>query len=174
MRKKDITIAIVTHVYATGPAFLLEKYLQSRIKTLIFIGHPFSYSKDTRSFMRIYENGELVQEKYYVFKGLEPMVYLKDVFLTFYWLMQFRRKLDYIIVVDNLNAFTGYILKLLHKTNALVFYTIDYVPNRFPNKMMNSVYHFLDRLAVRKSDIVWNLSSVMIAEREKNGEIGRA
>lgn len=169
MKQKDLTIVIVNHVYATGPSFLLERYLQPQITNLIFIGHPFAYTKDTRSFLRIYKNGELKKEIYVSFKGPELLFYVKDTLLTWYWLSQVKGYIDYVIAVDNLNAFAAYILKLLHKTKCFVFYTIDYVPNRFPNKVMNNLYHFLDRLAVRKSDAVWILSSIMVEEREKRG-----
>lgn len=170
MNLKNSSFLIVTHVYATGPAFKLEEYLQKKAKYLIFIGHPFSYTKDTRSFLRIYNNGKLVKEnKFIKWKGPEITFYFKDIFLTLWWVLKFSSKIDYFMGVDNLNAFSGFVLRLTGKVKHVVFYTIDYVPNRFENKTLNSIYHYLDRFAVRKSDRVWNLSPIMVSEREKRG-----
>ncbi|MEM4271311.1 MAG: glycosyltransferase, partial [Candidatus Pacearchaeota archaeon] len=114
--------------------------------------------------------GRLVKEnKFIEWKGPEITFYFKDIFLTLWWMLRFTPKVDYFIGVDNLNVFSGFILRLTGRVRHLVFYTIDYVPNRFENKVLNSIYHFLDRLAVRKSDKVWNLSPIMVKEREKRG-----
>jgi len=167
---KNSTFVIVTHVYATGPAFRFEEYLQKRVKNLVFIGHPFSYTKDTSSFLRVYKNGKLIKTKKFIaWKGSELSFYLKDIFLTLWWVIKFSEKVDYFVGVDNLNAFCGLILRLIGKAKYVIFYTIDYVPNRFENKILNSIYHYFDRLGVRKSDKVWNLSSIMVKEREKRG-----
>lgn len=170
MNLKNSSFLIVTHVYTTGPSFRLEEYLHKKVKNLTFIGHPFSYAKDTRSFLRLYKNGKLIKEKKFVeWKGPDIFFYFKDIFLTLWWTLRFSSKVNCYIGVDNLNAFSGFLLKIIGKVGYLIFYTIDYVPNRFENKVLNSIYHFLDRFAVKKSDKVWNLSSIMTDEREKRG-----
>lgn len=170
MNFKNFSFVIVTHVYTTGPAFRLEEYLQDKVCDLIFIGHPFSFAKDTSSFLRVYKNGKLIKEKKFIaWRGQELSFYFKDIFLTLWWVLRYSPKVNYFVGVDNLNAFSGFILKIIGKVEYLVFYTIDYVPNRFNNKSLNFVYHFLDRLAIKKSDKVWNLASIMVKEREKRG-----
>lgn len=170
MNLKNLSFTIVTHVYATGPAFRLEEYLQKKVKSLIFIGHPFSYTKDNRSFIRKYKDGKLIKEEQFVcWKGPEIFFWIKDLLLTLWWAIKDINKIDYFIGVDNLNAFSGYILKLLGKVKKIIFYTIDYIPERFDNKLLNSLYHYLDRFAVKESVKVWNLSSIMVEEREKRG-----
>jgi hypothetical protein len=49
MKLEKLTFAIITHVYTTGPSFRLEDYLKDKVDSLVFIGHPFSYVKDTSS-----------------------------------------------------------------------------------------------------------------------------
>lgn len=170
MNLKNLSFVIVTHVYATGPAFRLEEYLQKKVRSLVFIGHPFSYAKDSRSFIRKYKNGKLIkEEKFICWKSPEIFFWVKDLLLTLWWVVKDTNQIDYLIGVDNLNAFSGYILKLIGKVKKIIFYTIDYIPERFDNKILNSLYHYLDRLAVKKSDKVWNLSSIMVGEREKRG-----
>lgn len=170
MNLKNLSFVIVTHVYATGPAFRLEEYLQKKVRSLVFIGHPFSYTKDNRSFIRKYKNGKLIkEEKFICWKSPEIFFWVKDLLLTLWWVVKDTNQIDYLIGVDNLNAFSGYILKLIGKVKKIIFYTIDYIPERFDNKFLNSLYHYLDRLAVKKSYKVWNLSPIMVGEREKRG-----
>lgn len=168
---KNLSFAIITHVYASGPAFKLEEFLvKKRVKSLLFIGHPFSHAKDTRSFIRIYHKGNLVLEKKFrIWRGRELTYYGKDLLLSLWWIIKYSKNIDYLIGVDNLNAFTGYLLKLIGKVKKVIFYTIDYIPQRTENKVLNTLYHFLDRLMVKKSEQVWNLSLVMVDEREKRG-----
>ena len=169
MNLKKYSFAIVTHVYASGPSFNLEEYLAPQVRKLLFIGHPFNYSKDTRSFFRVYKSGKLIKEKKFIrWKGPQITFFIKDLLLTFWWVLQFG-KIDYFFGVDNLNAFVGNKLKSFDKVKKTVFYTIDYVPTRFENKVLNYIYHYLDRLAVKQSDKIWNLSSIMVIEREKRG-----
>lgn len=167
---KDLSFVIVTHVYASGPSFKLEEYLKGKVKSLIFIGHPFSFAKDTRSFLRIYSKGVLVEKKEFnSWKGSEISFYIKDLCLTIWWYSKYRKNTDYFIGVNNFNVFAGVLLGIFANVGKIIFYTIDYVPKRFENPILNSIYHFLDRLAVAKSYKVWNLSSIMVSQREKSG-----
>jgi len=167
---RRLSFTIVTHVYTTGPSFKLEDYLKDKINSLIFIGHPFSFSEDTRSFLRVYKKGKLVVEKKFIrWKGSEFVFYLKDLFLTLWWYLRYSEKNNYFIGVNNFNVFAGLLLGLFTNVGRVIFYTIDYIPQRFNNHIINSIYHWLDRLAISKSHRVWNLSSVMVEEREKRG-----
>lgn len=166
---KKTSVVIVSHIHVTGPSHFLEDFLKKKVKNLIFIGHPFLYSQDIRSFFRQHKKGKVIKRKYAPpLKLLGVLYYLKDIFYTFYWLI-FLPATDVFVGVDNLNACCGLLLKKLGKIKRVVFYTIDYIPQRSPIKVLNSLYHFLDRLAVRYSDKVWNLSSIMAIEREKRG-----
>lgn len=167
--KKNLTFAIVAHIYASGPSQKLENYLIKKADDLIFIGHPFSYAPDTRSFLRIYKKGKLVADKKFLtWRGPEISFYFKDILLTLWWLIRYK-PIDYFVGVDNLNAFTGFILKRLSRVSKIIFYTIDYIPHRFENKFLNAIYHWVDKFMVVKSDKVWNLSKIMVEKREING-----
>lgn len=166
---RDLNIAIVSHIYAHGPPLELENYLRSRVRSLIFVGHPFSFAEDVRSFYRIYKNGELIKEKrVYPWRFPDIILYLKDVFFTLLWILRFQR-CDLYIGANNLNALCGLCLKRLGHVKRVVFYTIDYIPKRFENKILNWIYHWVDRFCIKHCDYVWNLSSVMVARRELSG-----
>lgn len=164
-----LNVAIVTHIYATGPAHALEKYLKGRVDSLVFIQHPFYYCQKRNSRYTRYEKGKEVRDKKTINWRLAGILYyFKDVFYTLWWLL-FSPKCDLYIGVDNLNAFCGLILKRLGKIKKVIFYTIDYIPRRFRNRLLNNIYHFFDSYCVKESDCVWNLSSIMVTEREKRG-----
>lgn len=167
---KKAKVAIITHTFATGPGQELETYLKGKVKRLIFIGHPFSFCQDLRPVFKKYNaKGTIIKEKR-GFGGRLPEVffYLKDAFYTFWWLL-FVSQSDLIVAVDCLNASCGWLLKKLGKTKKVIFYTIDFVPRRFENPLLNKVYHALESFSVRHCDLTWNLSPVMVTAREKKG-----
>lgn len=166
---RDRQFIVVSHIWATGPAFQLADYLRERAGEVIFIGHPFPYAPDTRSFLRIWRDGVLVHErKWWPMRGPDWLFYIKDVLLTLWWAGPRARRAVF-IGVNNFNAGCGYIMQRLGRVETLVFYTIDYIPRRFSSRWLNRFYHWLDRVAVARSDRVWNLSPVMVTEREKRG-----
>ncbi|MBZ9577413.1 glycosyltransferase family 4 protein [Patescibacteria group bacterium] len=163
-------IAIITHTFTSGPSQALEKYLKRKVKYLLFIGHPFSYSKDIRSFYKKYFNGNLIKIKKAIRWNLpEILLYIKDVVYSIMWTYFTATKFDLIICADNLNCFSGLILKKLGKAKKVIFYTIDYVPIRFNNKILNAIYHRIDKICCYHCDQIWNVSPVMADEREKAG-----
>jgi glycosyltransferase involved in cell wall biosynthesis len=74
---------------------------------------------------------------------------------------------DLFIRIDSLNALAGIILKRLGRVRKVAFYTIDFVPKRFSNPLLNTLYHRIDRFCVEHADITWNLSDRMAEGREK-------
>jgi len=166
---KNLNVAIVSHIFATGPAQDLEEYLRNKVNKLIFVGHPFYYAGDIRSFCKIYHKGELIREKKaFCWRLPEIFLYFKDAFYTLLWLYR-HEQLDLYIGADSLNTFAGIMLKRMKKVKIVIFYTIDYVPQRFENIMLNRLYHWLDKFCLKNSDYVWNLSPRMAEGRKKRG-----
>lgn len=165
-----LNILNVTHTYATGPAHALDEFLRGKAKALVFIEHPFSYAKTLNSTAILYIKGKKNSEiKVPAIKGPQLLLYLKDFLTTFFFVFYFRRRYDLYVGSDSLNALVGLILKTVGIVDKVVFYTIDYIPKRFENPLLNKIYHEMDDLCVKYCDFVWNLSSVMADEREKNG-----
>lgn len=169
---KDRKTIIVLHEAGTGPGHDLRDYfLKQGIKELLFIAHPLLYMKETfqnSSRYELYRNGSLIRI-HYAFHWVLPefLLYIKDILYTIIWSMQIVGKSDVYVGIGNLNAFSGNILKVLGFTKKTVFYVIDYVPLRFHNKLINSIYHRIEKIAAEKSDWTWNLSPRMIEGRSK-------
>ena len=165
-------IVVVSHIFASGPAQALIEYLtESNVtKEVIFIGHPLLPVPGEQSISFLYRYLEGKKEEIKERKNFGrrfSLHYLENFFTTIYWLLKKDQKRDIFIGANNLNAFAGIILKLLGRVNKVIFYCVDYAPRRFENPIVNSLYHFLDRLAVYFADEIWNLSPRMVEARGK-------
>lgn len=166
-RLKQLNVAIVSHIFATGPALDLEEYLKDKTGSLLFIGHPFVYRKEISSFYRYYQGGQLKREhKAYPWKLPEGLLYLKDAFFTLWWVLRQKKKIDFYIGSDNFSAFFGLVLKRLGKAENVILYTVDYLPKRFSNPIFNSLYHFFDKQCLIHCRVVWNVSARIAKARE--------
>ena len=164
---KKLNVAIVAHIFASGPALDLEQYLKEKVSSLIFIGHPFSYKNDTASFNRTYSKGKLVKNsKFPELKLPGILIYLRDAFLTFFWILKQNKKINLYIGSDGFVAYLGLLLKKLGKVDNVVLYTIDFMPTRFKNPFLNWLYHYFDRQCLKQCKIIWNLSDKMAEGRE--------
>ena len=172
---KRMNVAIVAHIFASGPALDLEKYLSDKTASLIFIGHPFSYRKEVSSFKRVYKKGKVINS----FKAPEIklpgiLMYFKDAFLTFWWVLGYTGKINLYVGSDGFVAFLGLVLKKLGKVENVVLYTIDFMPTRFANSVLNWLYHYFDEQCLKHCKVVWNLSEKMADGREDYMKVDRS
>lgn len=166
----SLNVAIVTHTRADGLSQHLRDFLLPQVKSLIFIGHPLYPDKKNNSSMQIYKNGLMVNDfktGYIVKDGI--LLFIKDFFLTLYFLIRSGRIIDLAIGVDNLNTSALLILRKMGLIKKVIYHTVDYVPNRFSNKFLNNIYHDLDRFCCYNADILWNSSGRMNEGRVRFG-----
>lgn len=168
----NLRVVMVSHVFVTGAFLDLETYLKAKVAKLLFIGHPFSFRHDIRSFYRQYKGGRL-QKTRYAFPWRFPGAfwYIKDALYTFWWILESKEVFDLYIGADNFDGYLGLLLKRIGKVKDVIFYTIDYIPKRFTNPLLNALYHYFDRQCLYHCKIVWNISSNMAQARERFGNI---
>lgn len=167
-----LNVVIVKHTFTTGGAEdALRDFLNdNKVNKLAYISHPFSYATPLNSKLILYKKGRQIKEmKAPPIKGPDLLFYIKDLFFTIFFMFRLKAKFDLYVGVDNLNAFVGLVLKKLGLVRKVIFYTIDYAPKRFDNKLLNKIYHLIDKVCCYKCDFVWNLSPVMAEERNKRG-----
>lgn len=168
---RKMRFIIVTHKFATGPCdALLAFLLKEKAGSVLFISHAFHYSVKRSSSATLYEHGAVrtvFPEK--DLRAPEILVYIKDLLATLFFSLNARGRFDVFVGADPLNAFSGLVLKLLKRVNFVVYYTIDYIPIRFRNLLLNSIYHFFDKICVENCDYTWNLSAAMSQARIKRG-----
>lgn len=166
MNKKVI---ILSHIITTVPAYDLKEYFLNQKNELLFIGHPLFYKEDRPgSFFEFYKNGSLTKKIKHKNRKIPPILsYIKDFFLSVYWILKTGKKYDLIICLDNLNALTGLFLKNIGIVKKVIYYTIDFTPERFDLKILNAFYHYIDKLCVKYCDSIWNVSPRIAEGREK-------
>jgi glycosyltransferase involved in cell wall biosynthesis len=171
IKLKNISFVVATHKFATGPSDALVDFLLSlRVPTLLYITHTFHYSPERRSSATFYKYGRLVKEIRGInFRAPDLIAYIKDLAFTIFYVLYFRRRYHIYVGVDLLNALAGLILRAFGIVDIVIFYTIDYIPRRFSNYFLNSLYHTLDKLCVEKSNFTWNLSAIMAEARKRRG-----
>ncbi|MFZ5933172.1 MAG: glycosyltransferase [Patescibacteria group bacterium] len=165
---KGLRVVISSHVSATGPALDLEEFLRDKVKNLLFIGHPFASVQGRPSFYRVYKAGSLQKEGEGVnFASSGILVYLREVFYNLLWSLKQGGVIDLYIGSDGFLTYIGVLLKRLGKAKKVVYYTIDYVPNRFSNRILNELYRFVDSQSAKGADMVWNLSEKIVEARKR-------
>lgn len=169
-RLRNLNVAIVTHTRATGLSQFLKDWLLPKINRLAFIGHPLYPSLQSNSLLETYEEGALrkIYKSPFIFKS-GIMLYIKDIFFTFFYFFKIGYPVDIAIGVDNLNTAALLLLRKLNVVKKVIYHTVDYAPNRFSNKFLNNIYHALDKWCCYNADILWNSSGRMNDRRVKNG-----
>src|SRR3989344_4698118 len=154
-----------------GPSFDLKKLLFiTPPKKLLFISHPLLYNKlayKNSSWSEYYEEGKLISKKK-AFHWILPegLLYIKDVIYTLIWCIPLKDKFDVFIGLNPLNALIGLILRKIGKVEKVVYYSIDYFPQRFSNNLVNKLYHLVDKISVKFADETWNVSPNMVKSRQ--------
>ena len=164
----DKRITIATHYLVYGAPQALRDYLiNNKAKNLLFLAHPLSSHKD-RSCYELIKNGQTKKKIVFPLRTRVSLAnYIIEFCLTLFWVFSSREKQDLFIGVDNLNTMAGLTLRVLGKVDKVIYYTIDYSPRRFKNGLLNYIYHKIDALCVKYSDIVWNVSPRIAEGRKK-------
>jgi glycosyltransferase involved in cell wall biosynthesis len=156
------SVVLVTHSFTTGQPDMLIEFLKERVSQLVVIRHPFFYARDTASQTEFYRNGVKVKvDRFHPLRIGEAFLYSKDLMLTIFTALKFRRKSKVYIGVDCLNAFAGILLRKVGGVEKVVMYTIDLPVKRFDNPILNLLYHKLDVYCAKHCDGIWNLSPRM-------------
>ena len=165
------SIVLVSHITdLSGPSEAVENYLKTRSDKLGVIYHPFHYCVDRRSRLKEYRHGRLAREVRQGGWNLPPLLtYLKDAVFSLLYFLRLEGRFDVYLGADPLNTVVGVLLKWLGLTKFVIFYTIDWMPERFSNKYLNAVYHWLDRFCVRHCDAAWNISPRIQDVRRSQG-----
>lgn len=178
MLNKNSNVLILNHFFvrtvASGPAQDLRDFLLEKVNSVVHIEHPFPYNgklgEDTRSALSIYEQGELKRQFYFPhWRGPDVSFYIKDFLATQYFLMKSGRCFDLCVALDNLNTISVLPWRKLGVIKKLVYYTIDYNPQRFASHLLNSLYHLVDKICCYQVDAIWNLAERMMEGRSQKG-----
>lgn len=173
------TFLISTHAVYTnrgkalhGTGSALEPYLKNKGCAYIIVKYPlvgnFSTSVTNRIAESNHDEENLMNStsKWFYKPLFRPFVEFTGLLL----LIKNKKSKDVIFIgIDPLNALYGIVLKWLSLVKKVIYYTADYSHNRYSNKILNSIYHSIDRFACKFSDDVWAVSSRIRDLRQKQG-----
>jgi glycosyltransferase involved in cell wall biosynthesis len=182
---KKIIIVSYTHIvggkFTTigGPGLALRDYLQERVERLVCVWQPLPVSDELSIIIEDCKNNSIRVSKLPVpnlpfgRKKTISFAYfyckLRDLFSVYFAIILLRSKFDIFVGVEALDALIGVTLRKVGLVKKVIYYNLDYGPQRFPIPLLNSLFHLLDKLAVNNSDITWCLSEQMLLERELKG-----
>lgn len=140
-----------------APANTITEILKNKKENFIFIRH--SIDGQMPSIIYYYKDGNPAAEKrLFVISRVAPLRYISEIIATGVYFLSRSHKDAVYIGVDPLNCVTGILLKKIGKFKKVVFFTVDYSKTRFKNKILNSIYHAVDRFCARNADEIWNVS----------------
>ncbi len=173
MNRKKYNFCIVTYEAFPNPitqnlkTFLLENYRAD----LLYIFHPMPEVKQgvllTSGFNLFRDNQLTKKGTIHQWKVFWLILYIKDVYYTFFWCLKFKKKFDVYFAAGNLNPIVGIFLKQIGFVKKIVYISMDYYPTRYKNKFLDWFYFQLDKFCVRICDETWNVSSMIAKAREK-------
>lgn len=143
-----------------GPTEALVEYINKKFENNLIILHPMHYCSDRRTkILKKTKKNIKIEYKNSANSGF-VLTCFRDVIITLYTCLRIKKNSNPItfIGVDPLNCFTGLILKFFKKVDKVIYYSIDWTSLRFKNFLLNKLYHLIDRICSRQSDLNWNIS----------------
>ena len=143
-------------------------YLKNKVKKIVLITHPLPEFGHHTSYCLTFINGHKTQEiKASVYNGPELLKYVHHILITYYFLLKTGLFFDLCITMENLSFISVFPLRLLKLIKKLVYYSIDFTPQRFSHPFLNGFYHFIDKLACKTSDTNWVMVEEQIKKRKQ-------
>jgi len=122
-----------------------------------------------RSEVQDFKDGNIVKKhQLHVVRNPSALRYISELISTIFY-FTFFNKVDVYIGIDPLNALAGIVLKKLGRLETAIFYTADYSLTRFNNKLLDGIYHRIDKFCVRHANEVWSVSSNIVDIRRSMG-----
>lgn len=158
-----MTIVIASHFVRSGEHIYsplvdnLEIILKNKNLNYLVIQHTLNNDFKSRYFL---SNKKQINIMKYVFHNISVIRYITEIFATIFLLLSlwYKKESVLFIWIDPLNTIAGLLFKLYNKKSKVIYYIPDYSPKRFNNRLLNSIYHFLEKTATNKSDQVFCVS----------------
>lgn len=159
-------IIIATHYLLYGAAQALCEYLnKKKIAKLLYIAHPLVTQRQTLC-VSFQEGKQVAKKILHRGKALSVLDYVCDFILTL-WFVVTQETYAIFVGVDGLNCLAGLLLRKMGKVEQVIFYSIDFVPMRFQNALLNKIYHKIELFCIKHADECWNVSPRIAQGREK-------
>ncbi len=91
----------------------------------------------------------------------QPIFKVRDFLSVIDWSFRDKTTFDYCICLESINTIAAIFLRKIGRVKKVVYYVSDYSPNRYPGKIFNNIYLFLDRFCAMHADYIWDVSKAM-------------
>ncbi len=160
-------IIIATHeLYYGAPQALRDYLVGQQVKELVYLSHPIRPENPT-SKNELYKVGKQLRSFSFARPSGNAWWFGVDFITTIVWVIRLRGRYDVYIGVDPLNCLAGMVLRALGLVRCVIFYTIDFTPKRFEQKVLDVLYHTIESFCVRFANVRWDISPRIAKGREK-------
>ena len=159
---EESSFAVVANGFAEGPAQALRDYLLARgARRILVVFHPLLPEGDTRHLIEVHEHGRISEEKRVRLPFRPPATYPLDL------LVPLRTgRIDGWFGFNSLACARGLTARALRRADKVVYWCVDFVPDRFGRGPVTKAYDALDRLCCRRADARFELSEAARSGRE--------
>ena len=169
----DVTIAVHVVVrpegHVHGPGDTISEFLVRQKIPHLLIMHPLDGSAPSMA-RTVDVDGRATERTIGgAIRGPLPWRALVECLRTVRAVLALRQPLAAYVGIDPVNAWAGIWLRRLGRARQLVFYSADYAVQRYANRALDALYHFIDRLSAQQADVIWNVSGRIIDVRQHHG-----
>ena len=168
-KKRFLVISHVTETYG-GLTFAFLNHLKKFYRDFDYMLHPLAETAVRESiFVSVSgdKNVRVYRKEYHA--PATTSSYVSHLVISLIWLLKNDVHYEFCFGFNNLNTFVGLLLRMMHRVDVVVYYTVDYSPTRFKNRWLNRAYHLLDGFCVRHSDYVFSVSERTRSVRRAQG-----
>jgi glycosyltransferase involved in cell wall biosynthesis len=145
------------------PASGVRDYLlRQSARRVVTVVHPLQREDDPKHRVTVYEGGEKASERSVTLSARPPFTYPIDTLIP-------PRPIrgDVWIGFNNLMAARGLAQRRLGLVDKVVYWAVDFVPNRFGEGILTRIYDRLDASVTRRADLQVDLSAAALEGRRK-------
>lgn len=127
-------------------------------KEFLVIQHTLNNDFESRYYFS--NNMKNIKKIKGIVNNISSLRYFTEIVSTLFLLKKLNiNEKVFFIGIDPLNALIGYFYGLFKKDLITIYYIPDYSPQRFNNKGLNNIYHWIEKFVSKKSDYLWCVST---------------
>jgi glycosyltransferase involved in cell wall biosynthesis len=145
------------------PASGVRDYLlKERARRVVTVVHPLQREDDPRHRLTAFERGERVSERSLPLPARPPFTYPLDTLIP-----PWPLRGDLWIGFNNLMAARGLVQRGFGLVDKVVYWAVDFVPDRFGRGLLTRIYDGLDATVTRRADLQIDLSGAALEGRRR-------
>jgi glycosyltransferase involved in cell wall biosynthesis len=163
-RISDSTFFVAVNGAGPSPpaSGLIDFLVKHRARRLTTVFHPLEPEQDPHHVVTVYEPGKEPCERRIRLPSRPPFTYVLDPFVPLW-----PERVDGWFGFNNLACARGLLARRLGRADTVVYWAVDFVPNRFGDNFLTRAYDRLDALCCRAADARVELSEAALRGRSE-------